>query len=130
MLYDFATQSIHTANEFRGHDVIVRSERLRRNNFDLLRLCLAATVCFAHAYVLSEQEQLAWLARTFSSTLAVRAFFVVSGFLIVMSYERASSLGDYAGKRVRRVVPAYVTIELVYAFGLAAVSSLSVADYF
>lgn len=106
------------------------SLRLRRNNFDLLRLLLAGTVCLVHSYDLSGIQQLAWLARLLSPAVAVKAFFVVSGFLIFMSFERSSSLAAYAAKRVRRIYPAYFTVVVLCAFGLAAVSTKSLADYF
>jgi len=106
------------------------ADRLSRNNFDLIRLCLAAFVCFSHAYTLSGREQLAWVAHVLSSTLAVRGFFVVSGFLIVMSYDRSSTLASYARKRVRRIYPAYLTVVLLSALGLWSVSSVSLLQYF
>ena len=106
------------------------SLRLRRNNFDLLRLLLAGTVCLVHSYDLSGIPQLAWLGRLLSPLVAVKGFFVVSGFLIFMSYERSASLAAYAAKRVRRIYPAYFTVVVLCAFGLAAVSTKSLADYF
>lgn len=104
--------------------------RLTRNNFDLLRLLFAATVCLVHAYALSEFPQLSPIATILSSSVAVKAFFVVSGFLIFMSYERSSSLRSYAQKRVRRIYPAYFTIVMLCALGLVVASSKGAADYF
>jgi peptidoglycan/LPS O-acetylase OafA/YrhL len=104
--------------------------RLTRNNFDLLRLLFAATVCLVHAGRLSGLEQLGWIGRLLSSETAVKAFFVVSGFLIFMSFERSTSLASYAGKRVRRIYPAYFVVVLLCATGLLAVSSRSIGDYF
>ena len=105
-------------------------QRLARNNFDLLRLLFAAMVCLVHSYELSRIGDLKWLAATFSSDLAVKAFFVVSGFLIFMSHERSSSLGSYASKRLRRIYPAYFTVIMLAALGLVLVSDLAPADYF
>lgn len=104
--------------------------RLSQNNFDLIRLLLAATVCLTHAYQLSGFESLSGVARLLSSTVAVKGFFVVSGFLIFMSYERSSSLRAYAVKRIRRIYPAYFTVVMLCAFGLAAVSRQRLGDYF
>ena len=43
----------------------------------------------------------------------VDLFFVVSGLLIFMSYERSRSVGRYTENRVRRIYPAYfVTVTL------------------
>lgn len=104
--------------------------RLKKNNFDLLRLIFAATVCFVHADELSGYAKIGWISQVLSSEVAVKAFFVVSGFLIFMSYERSSSLATYFIKRVRRIYPAYVTVILLAAFGLVLVSRLDYRDYF
>ena len=106
------------------------SARLRDNNFDLLRLLFAATVCLVHAHLLSGFAALAAFSAILSSVVAVKAFFVVSGFLIVMSYERSHTLGDYAQKRLRRIYPAYAAVVVLCAVGLVTVSSQSAADYF
>lgn len=100
------------------------------NNFDLLRWLFAGTVCLVHAAELSAFPQLAWISGLLSSTVAVRAFFVVSGFLIFMSYERSSSLRSYASKRLRRIYPAYAVVILLCAFVLALVSTRAPGDYF
>lgn len=106
------------------------NSRLTQNNFDLLRLLFAGTVCLAHSYDLSGLPQLAWLGSILSPAVAVKGFFVVSGFLIFMSYERSSSLASYAGKRIRRIYPAYFTVVMLCALGLFAVSSYDAGDYF
>lgn len=104
--------------------------RLTTNNFDLLRLLFAGTVCLVHAYELSGYQQLVWITNVLSSAVAVKAFFVVSGFLIFMSFERSSSISSYAKKRIRRIYPAYFTVVMLCAAGLAAISSKGFADYF
>jgi peptidoglycan/LPS O-acetylase OafA/YrhL len=103
---------------------------LSKNNFDLLRLLFAGAVCLAHSYELSGLEALHGLTNFFSSTVAVRAFFVVSGFLIFMSYERSSSLTSFARKRMRRIYPAYAAVVLLCATLLFAVSTKDAAGYF
>jgi peptidoglycan/LPS O-acetylase OafA/YrhL len=105
------------------------SPRLARNNFDLLRLVFASMVGLVHVADLSGEPTLNWVSRVVSSDLAVKAFFVVSGFLIVMSYERSSSWQSYALKRIQRIYPAYVVVILLSAVLLAGVSAASVADY-
>lgn len=106
------------------------STRLSRNNFDLLRLLFAGTVCLVHAHQLSGFQELAFLSAVLSSSVAVKAFFVVSGFLVFMSFERSPTLAAYAGKRVRRIYPAYFTVVVACAVGLFASSSSGAADYF
>ncbi|NJD05121.1 MAG: acyltransferase [Methylococcaceae bacterium] len=104
--------------------------RLQRNNFDLLRLIFASIVCLVHAYQLSGFRQLSWIAKAFSSAVAVKGFFVVSGFLIFLSYDRSKSWGGYAEKRIRRIYPAYFTVVTFTAVSLAAISSKPLSDYF
>jgi peptidoglycan/LPS O-acetylase OafA/YrhL len=102
--------------------------RLTYNNFDLLRLLFASAVCLDHSYKLSGYSELHfWFL---SSSMAVNAFFVLSGFLIFMSYERSRSLSSYASKRIRRIYPAYFTVVMLCAIGLALASSKSITDYF
>ncbi|WP_457788237.1 acyltransferase family protein [Pseudomonas sp. PL-6] len=104
--------------------------RLRHNNFDLIRLLLAMIVCLVHAAELSQQSLLKPIGLVLSSKLAVDAFFVISGFLIFMSYERSSSLRSYASKRAKRIYPAYLCIILLCAFGLFVLSELPAERYF
>lgn len=106
------------------------SPRLAKNNFDLLRLLFAGTVCLVHAHQLSGYKELRVIAGFLSSAVAVKAFFVVSGFLIFMSFERSSSLVSYASKRARRIYPAYFTVVMLCAIGLLLVSSKTAGDYF
>jgi len=106
------------------------SQHLKYNNFDLLRLLLSGTVCVVHTCELSGYPQLAWIARILSSAVAVKAFFVISGFLIFMSCERSSSLASYASKRIRRLYPAYFVVVMLAAFGLFVMSSRNAHDYF
>lgn len=106
------------------------SPRLTENNFDLLRLLFAGTVLLVHSYELSGFQQLAVIASVLSSAVAVKAFFVVSGFLIFMSFERSATITSYAKKRFRRIYPAYFTVVILCAISLIAVSSKNIGGYF
>jgi peptidoglycan/LPS O-acetylase OafA/YrhL len=92
--------------------------RLSHNNFDLLRHLFAVTVCLVHTYELSGISQLRWIKAILTSKVAVEAFFIVSGFLIFMSYERSTSVISYTVKRIRRIYPAYFFIVVTCAFVL------------
>ncbi len=109
---------------------LIASPRLARNNFDLLRLVFASMVGVVHIADLSGEPSLNGVSRVISSDLAVKAFFVVSGFLIVMSCERSSSWRSYAVKRIRRIYPAYLTVVVLCALLLGTVSTATAADYF
>jgi peptidoglycan/LPS O-acetylase OafA/YrhL len=101
-----------------------------KNNFDLLRFVFAFIVFLVHAHVLSQQPELAFLSRWLSTEFAVEAFFVVSGFLVVMSFERSRSMGDYFAKRARRIYPAYFVIVVGCALSGALITRLPLAEYF
>ena len=80
---------------------------MRKNNFDIVRLILAAIVVLIHSYDLSGSEALGVLGRFVSSRMAVEGFFVISGYLIFASYERCSSLTEYFANRAWRILPGY-----------------------
>lgn len=107
-----------------------KSYELRINNFDLLRFLFAAIVFLVHAYVLSGEQSLHILAKWLSSDLAVQSFFVVSGFLIFMSYENTSRLGRYFENRIRRIFPAYIAVILLAILAGSFLTTLSWGDYF
>ncbi|RZU43221.1 acyltransferase family protein [Edaphobacter modestus] len=79
----------------------------RQNNFDIIRLLLAAVVVFFHVGYISGAPAFEAFPRYFSGHLAVEGFFAISGFLIFASYERSSSLHDYFIKRAARILPGY-----------------------
>lgn len=101
----------------------------RHNNFDLLRLLAAAGVMALHIADLSGQASLAFLYAV-DAKLALTTFFVISGYLVYMSYERATSLADYALKRARRIVPAYAAVVLLCAVLGVLVTTLPAREYF
>lgn len=88
-----------------------------QNNFNLLRLLFALMVVVYHAIALPGlagwEYAEAWTS--VGAEIGVQGFFVLSGYLVWASLERSSSLGVYAEKRARRLLPAYVTVVLVCA---------------
>lgn len=105
------------------------SKRMKSNNFDLLRFIFAFIVFLVHAYVLSGAESLAVLTKIFSSDVAVKSFFVVSGFLIFMSYENTNNNKKFFLKRARRIYPAYFFVVMFCAFIGYIFSTLSLDNY-
>jgi len=103
---------------------------LRHNNFDLLRFLLAFSVFLYHAYVLSGTPALSIMSTFFSAEIAVKSFFVVSGFLIFMSYENSRDARSYLLKRVRRIYPAYCFIILACGTLGVIFSAYAWNDYF
>lgn len=106
------------------------SYNLKNNNFDLLRLLFATIVFLVHAYALSNSDFLRPFADYLSSAIAVKSFFVVSGFLIFMSYENTHTLKNYFSKRLRRIYPAYFTVVFLCALLGVFFSHLTAVDYF
>ncbi|MDD2774380.1 MAG: acyltransferase [Gallionella sp.] len=104
--------------------------RLKSNNFDLLRFLFAFVVFLVHAHLLSDAEPLSIFSELVSSGIAVKCFFVVSGFLIFMSYEKSHSTRHYLVKRIRRIYPAYFFVVVAFAFIGGLLSTYSMADYF
>ena len=96
------------------------------NNFDFLRLLFACSVMCNHCFYLTGQN---WML-PITSPMAVQGFFIISGFLVVSSFYRSQSLKDYFRKRARRILPAYILVVLLCAFGLFFLSSLPVGQYF
>ncbi len=104
----------------------------KKNNFDFLRMLLSVTVMMAHITILSGLSSWEGSAAFFDmlSEIAVDSFFIVSGFLIFMSFQRSSSIKSYVRKRVQRIYPAYITVVVMTAFLLFFVSSQSIENYF
>lgn len=102
----------------------------KSNNFDLLRLFFAVVVAIVHGAELSKVDLLTSLSSILSSELAVDSFFIISGFLIFMSYESTSTLKKFVSKRIRRIFPGYWSVVFICAFVLFFTSSKGFPDYF
>ena len=84
------------------------------NRYDALRLLFAGIVAVYHSVVLSKIDGDGnWeYALSLATELSIQGFFIISGALVFASFERAEGWMDYAGKRVRRLYPGYVTVIL------------------
>lgn len=91
-------------------------ERVRRDNcFDFLRYLFAFSLILVHFCTLTDTPQF-WFI---SGQMRVKAFFTITGFLVVYSFLRRKSLRVYCWKRLLRIVPAYVTtIFLCFIIGI------------
>lgn len=103
---------------------------LAKNNFDLLRFLLASIVFLVHASGMSGVSGAVSYFNFLSAEVAVKSFFIISGFLIFMSYENSLNTRSYFIKRFRRIYPAYVTIVVLSAVIGSFFSTLSFKDYF
>lgn len=101
-----------------------------KNNFDLLRTWLAFLVVIAHFNELSGIRTDFFLFN--ASGLAVDAFFIVSGFLVSLSYERCRSMLVYATKRFFRIYPLYLVVIFMqfFVFVLLVAQEENCLEYF
>ncbi|MGO8696824.1 MAG: acyltransferase family protein [Limisphaerales bacterium] len=93
------------------------------NNFDAMRFIAAVAVIYSHCFpvLFGQDKGFEPLSKISGDeftlgTVAVDAFFLISGFLIVMSWERSSSPLSYLWKRIARIVPGYVCATLIGLF--------------
>jgi peptidoglycan/LPS O-acetylase OafA/YrhL len=101
----------------------------KTNNFDLLRHVCAIVVVIFHVHVATGQLDFMPKLNVITKS-AVPMFYVISGFLIFMSYENSKSLKEYAFKRLRRIYPAFIAVIILAALLGVSVSTLSPSDYF
>ncbi len=107
-----------------SHETI---ERVRRDNsFDFLRYLFAFSLILVHFCTLTQTEQF-WLI---SGQTRVKAFFTITGFLVVYSYLRHNDIKTYVSKRVRRIIPAYVVVILFCFIAATLFTSLQPLSYF
>jgi peptidoglycan/LPS O-acetylase OafA/YrhL len=92
----------------------------KTNNFGFLRLLFAILVILSHSSELVDGNRsreilsVVFGPLTFGG-IAVDGFFLISGFLLVQSFEN-STLRDYVVKRVLRIYPGFVAAYLVCVF--------------
>lgn len=99
----------------------------RRNALNAIRLVLASTVIFAHAWPLGGWAGVPSVGGFSIGEWAVNAFFAISGFLILRSRTR-SALPGFVLRRFLRIYPAYITATIVIAFGFAPVAVMVLGE--
>jgi peptidoglycan/LPS O-acetylase OafA/YrhL len=105
----------------------------RTNNFTLLRLTLALAVVISHAFsvtdgAVSDEPLHAFTGFTLGEH-AVNGFFVISGFLVTMSFDQRG-WRDYAIARTLRIAPGLIGATLVVALLVGgAMTRLPLTDY-
>jgi len=94
----------------------------RHNHFNLMRMAMAILVVWSHSFALAlgteEREPISLLLNgTYNAgSIAVRVFFIVSGFLITISFVRTKSIRAYLVKRVARIYPGFLVCVPICAF--------------
>ncbi len=87
----------------------------RENNFDVLRLGAATAVLLSHSFVVTGNAE-PLVGRWPLGTLGVEVFFVISGFLIAMSWSRRPGLRNFVVRRGLRILPALIVTVMACAF--------------
>ncbi|MGE4457333.1 MAG: acyltransferase family protein [Arcobacteraceae bacterium] len=101
------------------------------NNFDVLRLILAALVYFAHWNVLTDQSVSYTVFHL--STYAVHMFFIVSGFLIFWSFDADQNKKHFYIKRFFRIFPLYaflIILQTLFFIGFSDGNIFEIVKYF
>ena len=94
----------------------------RTNNFDALRAIAALMVFVSHSFALSSgtilTDPISRISRqqTDAGSIAVSVFFIISGYLITMSFTRSRSILSFVMNRALRILPALAAVLLVLAF--------------
>lgn len=109
----------------------------RTNNFDFLRFFAAALIILTHSYALSHGDHSKEILHILTNgledfgTVALKAFFIISGFLITQSYERTNDILIFFKSRALRIFPGLIFVVFMTTFILGPlVTKHSAADYF
>ncbi|MFW0758494.1 acyltransferase family protein [Pseudomonas sp. H11T01] len=101
------------------------------NNLNLLRLVAALMVLYAHSFAFYGNAPAGFLGLTSYGGLGIDIFFIISGYLIVKSWDFNPSAGSFLIKRSLRIFPALMVVVLVSMFFLGPIfSTLTVKEYF
>jgi len=104
----------------------------KNNNFDLLRIFAALLVIFSHSFALSGfvEPKVPFTTGSYGG-LGVKIFFLISGFLITMSFLRRKDFFKYIYARCLRIFPGLITVVILTVFVLGPlVTNLSKIEYF
>lgn len=102
----------------------------RVNNFDAMRILAASAVIFGHAHPLSQTPDMLLFSESVQS-VAVKIFFVISGFLVAKSWRSDPDLTRFLMRRGLRLFPGLALLLLLSAFILGPLfTSLPLAEYF
>lgn len=96
------------------------------NAFNFLRLVCCLIVIYEHCVVLSGADFPCYDLRG----VAVKVFFILSGFWVTQSFLKSDSIKEYSIKRFKKILPQYWLVVLVCAVGLSAFSVLPLREYF
>lgn len=104
-----------------------RSKELlnKGNSFDVIRYFFTLSIIIVHFCYLSDIEVF-W---PISGATGVKVFFIISGFLIFYSHIEKQSIKYYIEKRIRRILPPYISVVVLCTIGGLFITQLSIKDY-
>lgn len=118
------------------HTVNLEKIAMRQNNnLDLIRLLFATFVIYGHSFALNPSPQMGSdiifnLTGWYAGNIAIKGFFLISGFLVTSSISYHRSAVTYVISRVCRIWPALLMTILVTALVLGPlVTKLSLGEY-
>ena len=110
---------------------------LDKNNFDFLRFFLAVTVIYSHCFMIyygvmekTEPAIIFTHNQADFGDMAVNFFFIISGFLVVKSFENSLTTVEYLLKRILRIFPGFYVAFLVSVFVFGAIGAIHSTDIF
>lgn len=111
-----------------------------KNNFDFVRFVLASLVLYSHSFYLytgkQHSENKGEIIYTLTNgqldggSLAVNMFFVISGFLITMSWFNNPSIYAYSIKRLFRIFPGLLGVTIFVVIIMAPLISHNLVEYY
>lgn len=109
-------------------------ERVRDNNFTLVRLVFAWAVLFGHSFPLtangSDPLSMLMLPYAWIGSIAVGGFFAISGYLVTASFIQRGG-GAFVASRVLRLYPAIIVYCAVAVLAIGPIGSdVPLKDYF
>ena len=112
-----------------------QSSQSRENNFNFIRFVLASLVVLAHSFALpgfGRYEPIYLLShhQIDGGALAVDIFFIISGFLVMSSWQHSKSTVDYFRKRILRIHPGFIANVLICALVIGPIGTVNTTDYF
>jgi peptidoglycan/LPS O-acetylase OafA/YrhL len=109
----------------------------KENNFNFMRIIAASMVIITHSLVLTgDGYQMDVLYRISNgelmiSTLGLRVFFVISGFLIMQSIDRSTTRIEFIWKRILRIFPGLIACVFFTLFIVGPIfTNETIATYF
>ena len=101
-------------------------ELIQKDNcFDFIRYFFTISIFIVHFFDLTNINQ-NWFV---SGATGVKAFFIISGFLLFYSQIQKQNLKYYIEKRIRRILPPYISVIFLCTFIGIFLTKLSFTEY-